>query len=218
MSGGWNRLPADREALDRVVDVNQFNVCVVPGSPALVAELAPRDEAGRDIVLTIRELTANDPRDIHIVGSRDAQWRTERTGSFAAWGAPQITVGEGKYLAELVARYVLGEAATRVTDSRGTIAPLDPEVLTVVVVDGSAGLTQRAPLAFIDGALDTHEQMARFLDGRGALPDELAARGVVEPALWHELAALDASNQRLFAQDGAHGVGRFVATWQVDHA
>ena len=64
---------------------------------------------------------------------------------------------------------------------------------------------------------DTHEQMARFLDGRGALPDELTARGVVEPALWHELAALDASNQRLIAQDATHGVGRFVATWQVDH-
>ena len=91
-----------------MVDVNQFNVCVVPGSPALVAELAPRDEAGRGIVRTIRELTAHDARDIHIVGSRDAQWRTERTGSLAAWGAPQITVGEGNYMAELVARYVLG--------------------------------------------------------------------------------------------------------------
>lgn len=205
-------------ALVRVVGVNQFNVCVVPGSPALVAELAPNDAAGRDLVRAIRELTAHDTREIHIVGSRDARWRTEHTGSFAAWGAPHFTVGGGDHLAELVARYCLEDAEARVTEARGTIAPLDPRALTVVVLDGSAGLTPRAPLALIDGAPAAHEQMARFLDGRGALPDDLAGYGVVEPALWHELAVLDAAQQQLVVADATHGVGRFVAAWQVDHA
>lgn len=202
----------------RVVCVNQFNVCVVPGSPALVSELAPRDAAGGELVRTIRRLAGHDARPIHIVGSQDGRWRTEHTGSFRAWGAPQVTVGEGNYLAELVARYVLGDSAARVTESRSTIAPLDPEALTVVVVDGSAGLTQRAPLALVDGAPEVHEQMARFLAGAAQLPEELAEHGVVEPALWHELAALDAANQQLIAHDAADGVGRFIATWQVDHA
>lgn len=198
--------------------MSQFNVLIVPGSPALVEELAPRDTAGREIVRTIRELAAHDTREIHIVGSHDARWRTEHTGSFAAWGAPRTTVGGGNYLAELVARYCLGDASTRVVESRGTLAPFNADVLTVVVADGSAGLTQRAPLALIDGAPHTHELMARFLDGDGELPGDLAEHGVVEPSLWHELAALNAAYQQLMACDATHGVGRFVATWQVDHA
>lgn len=198
--------------------VNQFNVCVVPGSPALVAELAPGDFVGRAMVRTVRELAEKDARAVHIVGSRDGRWRTERTGSLAAWGAPNVAVGGGNYLAELVARYCLGTGAERVTDSRATLAPFDPEALTVVVVDGSAGLTRRAPLALVDGAQETHEHMARFLAGDDALPDELAVRGVVEPALWHELAALRPVRCELLAHDASLGVGRFVAAWQVDHA
>ena len=197
--------------------MNQFNVCVVPGSPALVTELAPRDGVGRELVRTLRELIVDDPREVHIVGSQDSRWRTEHTGSFAAWGLPHVTVGAGNYLAELVARYALGDAAARVTESRATVAPVNPEVLTVVVLDGSAGLTPRAPLALIEGASDAHEQMAAFLGGKGALPNNLADCGVIEPALWEELAMLNASHQQLIAHDETHGVGRFLATWQVNH-
>lgn len=207
-----------RRGLDRVVGVNQFNVIVVPGSPALVAELAPRDAAGRAMVRAVRELAVQDARPIHIVGAQDERWRTELTGSLAAWGAPSVTVGGGNYLAELVARYCLGEAAARVATSRATIAPFDPDALTAVVLDGSAGLTPRAPLALIDGAETVHARMADFLAGRGDLPGDLAEHGVVEPALWHELASLRPSRCELVAQDASLGVGRFVAAWDVDHA
>lgn len=207
-----------RHGLDRVVGVNQFNVIVVPGSPALVAELAPQDAAGYAMVRVIRELAEQDDRPIHIVGAQDARWRTALTGSFAAWGAPSVTVGGGNHLAELVARHCLGEAETRVVASRAAIAPFDPDALTVVVLDGSAGLTPRAPLALIDGADGAHAQMADFLAGRGDLPGDLAEHGVVEPALWHELASLRPSRCELVAQDASLGVGRFVAVWQVDHA
>ncbi|WP_087118259.1 hypothetical protein [Corynebacterium urinipleomorphum] len=198
--------------------MNQFNVIVVPGSPALVAELAPQDTPGHAMVCAVRDLVAQDARPIHIVGSRDARWRTELTGSFAAWGAPQVTVGGGNFLAELVARYCLGDAEAGVEASRVALAPLDPDALTVVVLDGSAGLTPRAPLALIDGANRAHEQMADFLAGRGDLPGSLEEHGVVEPELWHELASLRPSRCELVAQDASLGVGRFVAVWQVDHA
>lgn len=207
-----------RRGLDRVVGVNHFNVIVVPGSPALVAELAPRDSAGRAMVRAIRELVARDDRPIHIVGSQDPRWRTELTGSLAAWGTPSVAVDGGNFLAELVARYCLGEAEVRVAVSRAALAPLDPEVLTVVVLDGSAGLTPRAPLALIDGAQQVHEQMADFLDGRGDLPGNLERYGVIEPELWRQLADLRPSGCELLAQDASIGVGRFVAAWQVDHA
>ena len=196
---------------------NQFNVLIIPGSPALVAELAPRDETGRELHRTIRELIEKDSRPIHIVGSRNERWYTHHTGSFAAWGAPQVKVGGGNYAGELVARYCLGLAAARVTDSRGSLQPLDSEVLTVVVLDGSAGLTPRAPLALIDGAQSTHNQMARFLEGTAELPDKLTEHGVIEPTLWEELAAQPAEHKTLIAADASLGVGRFVATWEVQH-
>lgn len=196
--------------------MNQFNVLIVPGSLALVRELAPRDDTARDFRATIGTLVAQDVRPIHIVGSQDQRWLTAHTGSFAAWGAPQVTVGGGNYAAELVARYCLGAAEARVTESRAHIAPFDPAVLTVVVLDGSAGLTQRAPLALIDGAQTAHQQMGDFLAGQAMLPEDLAAAGVVEPVLWHELAALRPRHAHLIAADDTLGVGRFIATWQVD--
>lgn len=184
-----------------------FNLLVVPGSPALVDKLAPRDAAGTDIVARARALTAGDDRPIHIVGSR--AHRTELTGSFHAWGA-DVEVGGGNYLPELLVRYVLPGRA--VADFRAQIQPLDPSVLTVAVVDGSAGLTARAPLALIDGAREAHASMEAFLDGRGAFPAELP--GVIEPELWHELAVLKARKE-LLASDDSLGVGRFLAAWEV---
>ena len=59
--------------------------------------------------------------------------------------------------------------------------------------------------------------MARFLDGTATLPQDLAEYGVIEPALWEQLAAQPARNKQLIATDSSLGVGRFVATWEVDH-
>nr|VDG63451.1 Uncharacterised protein [Streptococcus thermophilus] len=186
-----------------------FNLLVVPGSPALVAELSPRDAAGRAIVAKARELTAGDTRAIEIVGSRDPRWRTEHTGSFRAWGA-DVHVGGGNYLPELIARYIF--PGRTIVNSREHIQPLNPDALTVVVVDGSAGLTPRAPLALISGAAETHRAMSAFLDGTGELPAELP--GVMEPGLWEELGVLEASKSVLVSDDSL-GVGRFLAAWEV---
>lgn len=193
---------------------------VIPGSPALVQELAPSDEAAERMRTMIRKLVGSlidgegkVADTIEIVGSQDERWRTDHTGSFAAWGAPDTTVGEGNYLPELVARYVLSPYAERITGSRASIGTPASGVVTVVVVDGSAGLSDRAPLALVEGAGQIHEQIKDFLAGTGECPpaDALASTGVIEPALWVELAELDAEVRQLIDHDDSQGVGRYVA-------
>ncbi|MCT1444098.1 hypothetical protein EKI51_09495 [Corynebacterium sanguinis] len=186
------------------------NLLILPGSPALVRELSPAHEPSQCLVETIRHTAAGYPeRPIHIVGSRDKRWYTAHSGSFRAWGAPHVTVKGGNHLPELVARYVLGDP--EVAEMRGSVEPLDPQALTVVVVDGPAGLTERAPLALVEGAHEAHEALERFVDG-GEFPGSLD--GVVEKQLWRELAALEAE-KRLVDSDDSLGVGAYVAEWSL---
>ena len=129
------------------------NLVVMPAGPALVRELAPRDTAGQRMVAELRSLVdATGDRPVHLVGSRSPRWETGVEGSFRAWGAPQVQVGAGHHLPELVQRYMLGERATRVTEVRADLGQPDPEALTLVALDGSAGLTERAPLALLPQA------------------------------------------------------------------
>ena len=196
------------------------NLIVMPASPALVVELAPDDTAGARLLRSVRTLlTAGDNRDIHLVGSRDPRWRTGVTGSFRAWGAPQVTVGAGHHLPELVQRYVLGGHADRITDTRGTLGTPDPAVLTVVAIDGSAGLTPRAPLALIDTADGADRWCRAVLSGEEPAEEMDAASlrdaGVREPDRWLDLAALTPRQASLRDADTTHGVGRYVAGWEI---
>ncbi len=192
----------------------------MPGAPALVTELAPAHEPGRRLLGAVRATAAETVRACgltaaEIVGSRSAAWRTEHAGSFAAWGAPHVSVGAGRYLPELVARYALGPGIA-VSESRAHIAPLTPDALTVVVVDGSAGLTPRAPLSLVPGARELHEETLEFLAGGGKIDVATSAeRGVAEPELWGELAALDVVEAELVDADDSLGVGAYVALWEV---
>src|SRR5690625_3100805 len=129
------------------------NVVFLPGSPALVTELSPSDEPSQRLLNSATQLLTplikqhNGP--IHVVFSQDKRWYTAHDGSFRAWGAPQVNVAKGHFLGELVARYILqaaGAPAESVTECRANIGRIDPLALTVAVLDGSAGLTQRAPL------------------------------------------------------------------------
>ena len=127
---------------------------IMPASPALAEELSPSDDASRALLGAACELvrdaarvitSGSMPLPVDIVGSCDPRWRTELTGSLQAWGAPQVTVGGGNYLPELMARYVLttalGADGFEVVDSRADIGDIAEGRLTVVCVDGSAGLT-----------------------------------------------------------------------------
>ncbi|WP_144790468.1 hypothetical protein [Corynebacterium singulare] len=205
------------------------NLMIMPASPALAEELSPSDDASRAPLRAACELVRDAarvitggsvPLQVDIVGSRDARWRTELTGSLRAWGAPQVTVGGGNYLPELMARYVLtaavGAEGFEVTDSRADIEDIEEGRLTVVCVDGSAGLTDRAPLALVDGARDAHLWCESVLSGADSHCDEekLHDAGVLETSLWAQLATVHPHYAELRAADSTLGVGRYVAGWQ----
>lgn len=194
-------------------------VLVIPSSPALVEELAPADAPSRELLAAARDILAPlDPATIDVVGSLDERWRTSVTGSFQAWGAPGVTVGGGNCLAELIARYVLGERLeARIDDVRERLGQPQAE-LTVVVTDGSAGLTQRAPLALIDGAEATDRWCREVLSGHSVAamtPAQLQETGIIDVALWEDLANVDKRDATLVAGDTATGVGRYVACWEA---
>lgn len=216
--------------LTRVVGVNA-NLVVISSSPALVRELAPGDEAGARLLAQAREVveqavqhlrrsTGTHP-EIELVGSADPRWHTRLSGSFRAWGAPEVSVGQGNHLPELVSRYVLADRAEYVTTSRDRLGTPDPSVLTVIAVDGSAGLTERAPLALLDTACWADQWCSTLLnDGPGpgvATPTaaDLGAAGVLEPELWLDLAELSPTHTTLLARDTTLGVGRYIAGWEM---
>ncbi|SER43669.1 hypothetical protein [Corynebacterium cystitidis] len=192
---------------------------VVPGSPAMVSDLAPADPAGEQLRQSVAQaLSLVDDRPCEIVGSSDPRWRTKLCGSFAAWGAPQVSVGTGYDLAELIGRYVLGEKATAKTPFRSELFPLNPDAVTVVVLDGPAGLTPRAPLALVDGAAEVHGAFQRLLEGlhEEFTAQQLTSSGVIEPDLWLQLAQLRPVRATLLCADDTLGVGRYVACWEVE--
>ena len=200
------------------------NLVVMPAGPALVRELAPADSVGEQLLAEVRQLVSTaraavPDQPIHLVGSRDARWATALTGSLAAWGAPQVRVGGGNHLPELVQRYALGTHVERVAQARGTLGTINPQALTIVAIDGSAGLTARAPLALLDDAPAADTWCRQVLtghppqDGRDA--SSLRGAGVLEPGLGLELAALRPRRARLIAADTTLGVGRYVAGWEI---
>lgn len=199
-----------------------LNLLIMPSSPALAEELSPADAPSRALLGAARQLvreyaSANEELVLDIVGSRDARWHTAHTGSLRAWGAPSVELGEGNYLPELMARYMLaGGPDYRVGEVREHLGTPRAGVLTIVCIDGSAGLTQRAPLALIDAAPAAARWCESLLAGADESCDEekLRAAGVEETVLWAELAALRPLKAELRAADSTLGVGRYVAGWQ----
>ncbi|MDD7582308.1 hypothetical protein ACEE23_05930 [Corynebacterium sp. 32222D000AT] len=212
---------------------------IIPGSPALVRELAPSDAAGAQLLDHARtalwqaavKLRANDGAEhvrvpVDLVCSQAPRWRTEHAGSFAAWGAPHVRVSAGHYLAELVARYVTEPVdGVEVRAVREHLTAPDPQAITVVVVDGSAGLDARAPLAELPAAAAVHQWCCELLRGGvNTYPPEwdagqLSEAGIVEPEPWLELAEYASRRglraAELLAADDSLGVGRYVARWEV---
>lgn len=198
---------------------------IMPGSPALVSELAPLDTAGAHLLEQVRDLfddhlgTTDTPVDL--VGSRAPGWYTEHRGSFRAWGVPQVQLGGGHHLPELVQRYALGRFEDRVRGVRDNLASISTDALTVVAVDGSTGLTQRAPSSLVEGASEVDGWCRALLGGQqvaGRTAQELIDAAVREPQLWLELAGLASrvETAELIAADTSHGVGRYVAVWTVE--
>lgn len=191
---------------------------VMSASPAQVPDLAPADGASRELARRTCALAARlsgGGRPIELVASQDRRWYTGHAGSFRAWGAPQVDVGRGHHLPELVARHVLD--GLDVSSARPRLGRINPAALTIVVADGSAGTTTRAPLARLDDAPRAHRALLGLLRGEGLRLSaaQLADAGVLEPDPWLDLAALRPLRAELDYSDTHLGVGRYLAAWRV---
>lgn len=200
-------------------------IFVVSGSPAQIPGLGAGDGpstalATASTTLLTEALKAAAP--ISIVSAHDPRWYTAHSGSFRAWGAEHINVGGGHFLGELVARWLLRESAAatglEVPELRSTDT-LDATGVQILVLDGSAGLTPRAPLALLPGADEAHAWCMQLLTGErpGNVEKQwLERRGVIEAQLWLELQAhsrLKDWTCTLCFEDTSLGVGRYVARW-----
>lgn len=176
-------------------------LCVVPTSPALVAELTPADSASAEIRERVRGLLTdliekdaageNSVSEIVLVGSQDPQWRTTHRGSFRAWGAPQVQLADGYFLAELVLRYLCVEWEHLISASYPSLAELltshrlTPETVVLLGIDGSAGLGPRAPLAELPAA-PAADRWARALLDSGSAKTSASACAVKQDVTAHD--------------------------------
>lgn len=195
-------------------------VIIAPSSPALVKELAPADQASHELRGSVEKLLSAFAVDtpVEIVGSTNDAYRTTHEGSFRAWGAPQVQVGGGNHLAELVARYLLGKRQAYVREFRSHLGQLHNDCITIVMLDGSAGLTARAPLALVESGAAADQWCQEVLKGNAPeqwTKEQLERAGVVEPELWLELALRTPRQATLHKADSSTGVGRYVAEWAV---
>ena len=200
---------------------------IVPGAPLLVADLAGSDADAADLreqtIAVVRDFAAGDVVDVVI--QDDERWHTEHEGSFKAWGS-DLTVGYGKTLPELVARYLVraggsevGEVHTDLPD----VAEHDRKLL--VVAEGTAALTDRAPMSFDQTAVDFEQCLTAIAGGsvadshRGAADlasagvEEWEAVGLFTGPLWMQLAAELPAAKELLLHHTGFGVGYFIARW-----
>lgn len=198
-------------------------VIILPGSPAIINGLGYGDVASSAIAQAIKQQL--DSLKIHsadIVGSRDPKWYTAHTGSLRAWGPCTHISDTGNYLPELLAGFFLDQAGISIAASREHIGELHPDRLTVVVLDGSAGLDARAPLSLLPTAADIHQWCVHLLTAPTECENEVNAAqlgqgGIQEPQLWLELVQLAPRviNAQLFVKDITLGVGRYGAMWEL---
>lgn len=230
----------------RAADCGTARILVLPGSPALFSPLsgeaaadnaqmlAAIDELLRAHLTALTKPKAGEPTaDVHIVSSQGSRWYTAHRGSLRAWGvtahvaADALPAGQGHHLGEIIARLLLERAGvepSRITEVRGDIGQPSPDVVTVVVLDGSAGLDARAPLSLLPTGPAVHDWCRRVL--QGAQPETLAdaswltAGGIVEPALWLELAALSGAGVQgqIGCEQIVGGVARFAAALEIAHS
>ncbi|MDU0477888.1 hypothetical protein QVA66_01390 [Staphylococcus chromogenes] len=201
--------------------MNAFpRVLIVPSSPALVSELAPADQSSRQLkqaaVAQLRTLGDYPHLRLAVLGQRTDHTRTQRTGSFAAWGAPSISGLQGEYLCDLLASYLLRCAGINLSCAPVNSMDHNADVL-IVVVDGPAGLSDRAPLALIPSAGERMQWCRSVLLGQTSVPAseaELQADGLIQPEIWQQLHGVTPNRPRILTESMEHGVGRIVARWE----
>ena len=218
------RSPGRPAGLGRLVVV-RHRLLLIPGAPLLVPELSGADPAAARLraacVAAAGAVLADGPRPL-IVRRPDDRFATTHTGSFRAWGA-DVDVAGGNHLPELVARWVIGAAGRDAGDvdlAAQLPDPFDFRDVTVdgeprpivVVAEGPAALTARAPLTLLAEGSDPFGDVG---------PSACGEVGLGTVGVWQDLAAFGAAlrmDARDFTahatyRDASHGVGYHVAEW-----
>lgn len=190
----------------------------------MIPSIGYGDVSSAELAQMIRQQLKNAKHNFlaDIVGSRCRKWYTEHTGSLRAWGQAGINLSTGNYLPELIAAYFLDVVGIEIAESRARLEPVNPKRLTVVVIDGSAGLHDKAPLSLLPRANDVHQWCIKLLSDpkKATTPVSAAAlrdAGIIEPNLWLELFQLAprVNHAQLISSDVTLGVGRYIATWEI---
>ncbi|MFI6325832.1 hypothetical protein ACIBG8_50530 [Nonomuraea sp. NPDC050556] len=219
-------------------------VAVCPHPPLIVPELAGAAAAELDDLraacgAAVDALLATDHDLLVVVGGGPATraYGERPGGSLRPWGV-DVRVGDGEPVLPLsltVGAWLLGDGAPRATYQAiaedaaadaclalGAGLVADRRVAMLVMGDGSACLTEKAPGYLDEAAQPYNDLIARALGG--ADPQALAGLDPVEAAgLWvggraalQVLAGAAAERPftgRLLADVAPYGVGYFVATW-----
>ncbi len=226
---------------------------LIPGAPLLVPELSGADSGAAEVraeVLAAARRVLRPAAGDGSGGSRplivrrpDNRFATAHAGSFRAWGAG-VEVGGGTHLPELVARWVIRETgldpehvdvAAQLPDpfEPGGGDGADVAAPIVVVAEGPAALTARAPLTLLPEAEPIDDACAAIAAGEfggepgddpfGAFGPAACDRvGLHTMGVWQDLASFGAelkSGARSFGaratyRGAPHGVGYHVAEWE----
>ncbi|MBV7295282.1 hypothetical protein KRX51_05025 [Corynebacterium sp. TAE3-ERU12] len=216
---------------------------IMPGAPLLVPELSGADETATAVRTHLLDalsqaLAASNTAPV-VVLADGPDVSSPVAGSLKPWGA-DITIGAGHRLAEILARWALRECGADPVAATARLGLPQPDTaeyrfhadahqVYLVVAEGPAALTPRAPLTDIPVAHDVNKactQIAaldRVAEAQAALAgfdgsDSAAIEqiGFYTADIWHQLAELAiATDPRAEAtfHTSAHGVGYHVARW-----
>jgi hypothetical protein len=189
----------------------------VPSAPLLLPALGGGPEELRSACHQAISVLGHDI--VVLGGASPAGWRTG-TVDATPWGAPGVAAAEPLPLPLAVGSALLGDRPHRLLAVDGTAVVLPPDSSVLVVGDGTARRTEKAPGHYDPRAEPLDTQVAEALrDGRpeGLLVDEVLAAEllVAGAAVWRTVAATVAepvSAELLYAA-APFGVGYVVATW-----
>lgn len=196
-----------------------MRIAFVPSAPLLLPALGGGPPDLRD---ACRQAVSVLGDEVVVLGSGRPTGERSGTVDATPWGAPGPASADPLPLPLAVGSALLGDRAHRLVAVDGSAVPVPPWADLLVVGDGTARRTEKAPGHFDPRAAAVDEQVVAALrDGRpdgllldAALADDLLVSGV---EVWRTVAATVTGHVRaeLLYAGAPYGVGYAVATWIV---
>ncbi|MCS4489163.1 hypothetical protein N7326_01320 [Corynebacterium sp. ES2794-CONJ1] len=196
------------------------DLILIPPSPAIIPGIGRGDEQGALLYQRARakltELVTGKAASTRIVYRKCRRDFTRHTGSLQAWAPTSYRVSSGHYLPEIIARHLLPYEEASITHTSESIGPLCDGEVIILMLDGSAGMTERAPLSLLPQSSASDRWCLDLLQGRNFRRisyNFLLEAGVENPDLWLELANYrqEFLKSELIHVDSSLGVARYVA-------